>query len=220
MKLYNNAASPYAARVRMLLRAKGAGIDLVDPPGGVGSGEYRAINPLGKIPALVLEDGRVLPESEVICGYLDATLGGPSLYPADPVHRAQVTLIVRLADLYVSPGMNDFFKLLFTDPGNRAGFAALVPGIARGLKYLDLYVAPAGYAAGAHLTQADCALAPLLLYVTDVLAPVIGENLLEKRPNLLAYWEAIQQETVAAPVLTEMRQALKKYQPMLQAAQR
>lgn len=219
MKLYNNAASPYAARVRMLLRAKGASIELADPPGGVGSTEYRAVNPLGKIPALMLDDGRILPESEVICGYLDTTLGGPSLYLTDPVQRAHVALIVRLADLYVSPGMNDFFKLLFTDPGNRAAVAKLLPDMARGLKFLDLYVAPNGYAAHEHFSQADCALAPLLLYVTEVLAPVIGENLLEKRPNLLAYWHAIQQDATAAPVLAEMRQALKKYQSMLQAAQ-
>lgn len=219
MKLYSNAASPYAARVRMLLRAKGASIELVSPPGGLGSTEYRAINPLGKIPALVLDDGRVLPESEVICGYLDATLGGPSLYLTDPVHRAHVALIVRLADLYLSPGMNDFFKLLFTGPGNRAAIAQILPDIARGLKYLDLYVAPNGYAAHEHFSQADCALAPLLLNVAEVLAPVIGEDLLERRPNLLAYWQAIQQDATAAPVLAEMRQALKKYQSMLQAAQ-
>lgn len=218
MKLYSNAASPYAARVRMLLCAKNASIELADPPGGIGSTEYRAINPLGKIPALALDDGRILPESEVICGYLDAALDGPSLYPSDPVHRARVTLIVRLADLYVSPGMNDFFKLLFTDPTNRAAIAKLLPDIARGLKYLDLYVAPSGYAAHEHFSQADCALAPLLLYVSDVLAPVIGENLLEKRPNLLAYWGAIQQDAVAAAVLAEMRQGLRKYQPMLLAA--
>ena len=38
-----------------------------------------------------------------------------------------MALIVRLADLYVSPGMNGFFKLLFTDPGNRAAIAKLAP---------------------------------------------------------------------------------------------
>lgn len=219
MKLYSQATSPYAARVRMLLRAKGAEIEIVPPPGGIGSTEYRAINPLGKIPALVLDDGRVLPESEVICAYLDGMLDGPSLYLDDPVERAHVVLIVRLADLYLSPGLNDFFKLLFTAPGNRAAIAETLPNIARGLKYLDLYVAPSGCAAHAQFSQADCALAPLLLNVAEVLAPVIGENLLERRPNLMAYWQAIQQDPIAAPVLAEMREGLKKYQATLQAAQ-
>lgn len=219
MKLYSNATSPYAARVRMLLRVKGASIPLAEPPGGIGSAEYRAITPLGKVPALVLDDGRVLPESEVICSYLDATLAGPSLYPNDPMERAQVVLMVRLADLYVSPGMNEFFKLLFTAPGNRGAFAALVPEIARGLKFLDLHVAQNGYAAGRQFSQADCALAPLLLCIAEVVVPILGENLLEKRPKLLSYWNSIQQNEFAAPVLAEMRQGLKKYQSMLQAAQ-
>lgn len=219
MKLYNLDASPYAARVRMLLRAKEARIELVAPPGGAGSDAYRAINPLGKIPALVLDDGRILPESEVICGYLDEVLGGPSLYPKDPAKRAQVALIVRLADIYLSPGLNDFFKVLFTDPTDRIAIAATLPEMARGLKYLDLYVAPAAYAAHGCFSMADCALAPLLLNVAEVLAPVAGENLLERRPNLLVYWQAIQRDVVAAPVLAEMRAALKKYQAMLQAAQ-
>lgn len=216
MKLYSLPASPYAARVRMLLRAKNAAVELVAPPAG---DAYRAINPLGKIPALVLDDGRVLPESEVICAYLDEVLGGPSLYGDDPVARAHVALIIRVADLYLSPGLNDFFKTLFIDPGNRAAIAQTLPEIARGLKYLDLYVAPDSHAAHGRLSQADCALAPLLLNVVEVLTPVIGENLLERRPNLLAYWPAIQQDEFAAPVLTEMREGLKKYRTMLQAAQ-
>lgn len=219
MKLYSNASSPYAARVRMLLRAKGASIPLAEPPGGTGSAEYRAITPLGKVPALLLDDGRVLPESEVICGYLDAILPGPSLWPSDPLERSQTALIVRLADLYVSPGLHEFFTLLFTDSGNGTAIAALLPGIARGLKYLDLHVATDGYAANRQFSQADCALAPLLLCVAEVLAPVAGENLLEKRPKLLSYWKAIQQDEFAAPVLAEMRQGLQKYQAMLQSAQ-
>lgn len=216
MKLYSLPASPYAARVRMFLRAKGAEIELMPPPRGE---EFRAITPLGKIPALVLDDGRILPESEVICAYLDDILGGPSLYSDDPAERAQVLLVVRVADLYLSPGLNDFFKLLFTEPGNRVAIAQTLPDIARGLKYLDLYVAPSGYAVGQHFSQADCALAPLLLNVAEVLAPVIGENLIERRPNLLAYWQSIQQNDIAAPVLAEMREGLKKYRAMLQAAQ-
>lgn len=219
MKLYSNATSPYAARVRMMLRVKDATIPLAEPPGGIGSAEYRTITPLGKIPALQLDDGRVLPESEVICGYLDATLPGPSLWPDDPLEKAQVALIVRLADLYLSPGMNRFFTLLFTDPGNRTALSAVLPELARGLKYLDLHVAQDGYAANRQFSQADCALAPLLLCVAEVVMPVTGEDLLAKRPRLQAYWAAIQQNAYAAPVLAEMRQGLKKYQAMLQSAQ-
>jgi len=45
--------------------------------------EVDAIHPLGKIPALVLDDGSVLIDSPVICEYLDALDGEPQLFPLD-----------------------------------------------------------------------------------------------------------------------------------------
>lgn len=215
MKLYNNDGSPFAARVRMLLRAKGAGpIEMLKP-----GADYRTIAPIGKIPALLLDDGTLLPESEVICGYLDATLPGPSLYLDTPEARARVTLMVRLSDLYLAPALHDFFVLLFTDPANRAAIEALAPAFARGLKFLDIYVAKDGCAAEARFSQADCTLAPMLFYVDEVLPSLVGQNLLEKRPALTAYWQRIKAHPAAAPVLEEVRTSWQHYQQKLQATQ-
>ena len=215
MKLYNNDGSPFAARVRMLLRAKGAApIEMLKP-----GADYKTIAPIGKIPALLLDDGTLLPESEVICGYLDATLPGPSLYLDTPEARARVTLMVRLSDLYLAPPLHDFFVLMFTDPNNRAAVDALAPAFARGLKFLDIYVAKDGCAAEARFSQADCTLAPLLFYVDEVLPGLLSQNLLEKRPALTAYWQRIKAHPVAAPVLDEVRASWQRYQQKLQATQ-
>lgn len=215
MKLYNNDGSPFAARVRMLLRAKGAApIEMLKP-----GADYKTIAPIGKIPALLLDDGTLLPESEVICGYLDATLPGPSLYLDTPEARARVTLMVRLSDLYLAPPLHDFFVLMFTDPNNRAAVDALAPAFARGLKFLDIYVAKDGCAAEARFSQADCALAPMLFYVDEVLPGLLSQNLLEKRPALIAYWQRIKAHPVAAPVLDEVRASWQRYQQKLQATQ-
>ena len=54
------------------------------------------LNPLGKIPALVLDDGRVLYDSPVICEYLDAEFGGRRLLPAIG-RRALATSLTRAA---------------------------------------------------------------------------------------------------------------------------
>jgi glutathione S-transferase len=215
MKLYNNDGSPFAARVRMLLRAKNAApIEMLKP-----GADYKTIAPIGKIPALLLDDGTLLPESEVICGYLDATLPGPSLYLDTPESRARVTLMVRLSDLYLAPPLHDFFVLLFTQPGNREAIEALAPAFARGLKFLDIYIAKDGCAAEARFSQADCTLAPMLFYVADVLPGLIGQNLLEKRPALNAYWQRIKSHPTAAPVLEEVRKSWARYQQKLQASQ-
>ena len=45
--------------------------------------EVMAVNPLNKIPTLVLDDGTALYDSRVICEYLDTLHDGPKLFPAD-----------------------------------------------------------------------------------------------------------------------------------------
>lgn len=67
MKLFQTYGSPFPSRVRLLLYAKGIEATIIQPPGFGASTESRAeclkVNPIGRVPALVLGDGRVLPES-------------------------------------------------------------------------------------------------------------------------------------------------------------
>ncbi|TXN38675.1 glutathione S-transferase family protein, partial [Methylobacterium sp. WL7] len=53
--------------------------------------EVAAHNPLGKIPALVLEDGTALYDSRVICEYLDGLSAGPRLFPEGPARWDALT---------------------------------------------------------------------------------------------------------------------------------
>jgi glutathione S-transferase len=75
VKLYGNAASPFARKCRVIAHELELKLEEIrtlpmqDP-------EFRRINPLGKIPALVLDDGSVLIDSPVICEYLNHTGGG------------------------------------------------------------------------------------------------------------------------------------------------
>jgi glutathione S-transferase len=46
-----------------------------------------ALNPLNKIPTLVLDDGAALYDSRVICEYLDTLRDGPRLFPSDKAAR-------------------------------------------------------------------------------------------------------------------------------------
>ena len=86
MKLVAAAASPFVRKVRVLLHETGqAGdvgiIDVKTSPLATDP-QVRAANPLGKIPALIRDDGRALFDSRVICRYLDARAKG-GLYPED-----------------------------------------------------------------------------------------------------------------------------------------
>ena len=62
MKLYQTFTSPFPTRVRLVLYAKGIEAEIIEPPGFHSSseskGDYLAINPIGRVPTLVLDDGR------------------------------------------------------------------------------------------------------------------------------------------------------------------
>ena len=103
MKLYGAIASPYVTRVLMFARLKGMDLEMADMPGSPRSDEYRAITPIGKIPSLVV-DGKTIPESEVICEYLEDLQPEPSGLPADALGKATSRTISRIVDLYFAPG--------------------------------------------------------------------------------------------------------------------
>jgi glutathione S-transferase len=96
VKLIDAPRCPYCARVRIALAEKGVDheavvIDLSDRPAWV----YE-LNATGRVP--ILEDGFVLPESEVIMAYLDERYPQSPLLPDDLAHRARARLVVHRFD--------------------------------------------------------------------------------------------------------------------------
>jgi glutathione S-transferase len=87
MKLFTSPTSPYARKARVIIYEHG--IDkMVEEiqTNPATSEELHRINPLGKIPTLVLDDGSVLFDSPVICEYLDE-LGGGKFFPGKSMWR-------------------------------------------------------------------------------------------------------------------------------------
>ena len=103
--LYHHGSSVCAAKVRIVLAEKGVpweGIyldilrgDQFDPP-------YMKLNPKAVVPTLV-DDGKVIIESSVICEYLDEVFPDPPLKPADPEHRATMRLWTKAVDEFLHP---------------------------------------------------------------------------------------------------------------------
>ena len=82
MKLVASLTSPYARKIRVALAEKSLPFELeVDIP-WLADTRVPSYNPLGKVPALVADDGELWFDSPVIAEYLD-TLAGPLLLPAD-----------------------------------------------------------------------------------------------------------------------------------------
>ncbi|RMH83247.1 glutathione S-transferase [Pseudomonas sp. AOB-7] len=101
MQLIYAAASPFARKVRVLAFETGllARIELLDTavlPTTLNE-RVNALNPLGKIPVLLSDDGEALYDSRVICEYLDTLHGGARLLPQDDT-RWPVLRLAALAD--------------------------------------------------------------------------------------------------------------------------
>jgi glutathione S-transferase len=98
MKVYGVKGSPFVRKVLVALEEKGLPYELVTmvsappkPP------ELLALHPLGKIP--VLRDGElVVPDSSVICAYLEKKHPTPALYPDDPAEFAKALFLEEYAD--------------------------------------------------------------------------------------------------------------------------
>ena len=106
MKLFWSTSSPFARKARVVLREKNllAAVQEIECNPFADPVELRAVNPLGKIPTLVLPSGEALYDSPVICAYLDSLNSSPGLIPEGPaqwnVRRAEA-LADGLLDLAV-----------------------------------------------------------------------------------------------------------------------
>jgi maleylacetoacetate isomerase len=106
MKLFNYFRSSASFRVRIALALKGLPYDYV--PVHLVKGEHKqeqfaAISASGLVPALELDDGRLLSQSMAIIEYLDETHPQPPLLPADPYARAQVRALAQLIACEIHP---------------------------------------------------------------------------------------------------------------------
>lgn len=97
MQLYGVPQSPFVRKVRIVLEEKGIPCESVWLLPQPKTPELLALHPMGKIP--VLRDGEVVvPDSSVICAYLERTHPLPALYPAEPADLAKALFLEEYAD--------------------------------------------------------------------------------------------------------------------------
>jgi glutathione S-transferase len=98
--LIGNYISPYVRKVLVCMELKGLdySIDPIAP--FVGNERFSELSPLRRIPVLI-DGGRVINDSSVICQYLDELHPRPSLYPADIGDRAQARWLEEYCDSWL-----------------------------------------------------------------------------------------------------------------------
>jgi glutathione S-transferase len=209
MKLYSADLSPFAARVRAQIYAKGLDIEIVPPPpAGTKSPEYLSLNPMGKVPVLALDDGTTIPESETIVEYLEDVFPQNPLRPSEPEAAARVRLVARVAELYVWPHIAALFPQMNPKTRDQAAVDAALTKARDGLTHLNVFVSDGPFACGEAFTTADCWLVPVLFFV-GMAGQVFGVgDLLAPYGKLSAYAKAIGGHPVAQKVMAEMQSGL------------
>ena len=214
MKLYSGDLSPYSARVRMQIYAKGLSHIIIERPTDFGTPKFRERLPIGRIPVLDI-DGDLMPESEVISEYLEEVFPQPSLLGATPRETAHIRTLARLGDIYL---MNNMFML---SPQTRVssrneGIVELLGGqVVRNVKALERMIGRDGFACCGRLTLADCALAPALFLIENVLPGTGLDNPVPQNRNVASYWAAIQQQEAAARILAELHRGLEERRELI-----
>jgi glutathione S-transferase len=164
MKLYDGGRAPNPRRVRIFLAEKG--IDVPTEQINLGalqqrSEAYTAINPMQRVPALVLDDGTVIAESIAICRYFEALHPNPPLFGAGALDSALVEMWNRRGELHLLFPVAALFQHLhpamkvMVDPQVPAWGAANRPRVFAFLEFLDGELKNRPYIAGENFTVAD-----------------------------------------------------------------
>ncbi len=185
--------APNPRRVRMFLAEKGLTLptrELSLRNGDHKAPEFLAVNPMGQIPALMLDDGFAITESISICRYLEARNPDPPLFGTDARSIAEVDMMLRRVELrlmtplamiwrHTHPATAHVVKPQYKEFGesNRAPVAAV-------LREFDAVLAGRPFLAGEGYSIADIA-----LYSTLEFATLLAVTIADETPNLKA-WHA------------------------------
>lgn len=163
LKLYGVPLSPFARKALLALDYKGLDYENVPTYPGDPSPEFRAISPLGKIPVLEHDDFTV-PDTSVICRYLERIAPQHPLYPGDAKLEAQACWLEEFADSRLVEACAGLFRERLLKPKmmNEPTDEAVVQDILDNtlpaqLAYLESVTPASGYLVGDHLTIADLA---------------------------------------------------------------
>ena len=217
MKLYSWDLSPYSARVRMQIYAKGLNDIAIEQPPTYGTPKFYEDHPIGRVPLLEI-DGEAMPESDVIAEYLEEIYPEPSLLGATPRENAHIRTLTRVGDIYL---MNTTFMLasqtrVLAGQTSVEGIVALLGGqLASNTKALDRMIGADGFACLGRVTLADCALAPALFFLENVLPGTGVADPIAANGNVAAYWADIQRDAHAARILAELRRGLEERRELI-----
>ena len=206
MKLIIASPSPYARKVRVILREKKIDCEeIIDVPWNTNTLTH-GLNPLGKIPILLRDDHEPLFDSKVIIQYLDEYKPKPLFYPSNSEENISARLIETISD-----GICDSIVLIFLENSrtetlrSKTWIKRQEKKIFQGVEYLSTNLQEKKYFVGNHFNIADVSGYTCLEYL-DLRFPKFKWR--DKYKNLVLYWNKHKdrpsfKETIPVPQIIE-----------------
>jgi glutathione S-transferase len=164
MKLYDTKLAPNPRRTRIFLAEKGITLPMEQVDIGAKqhkTPEYAAINPLQRMPSLVLDDGTVITESIAICRYFEMLQPDPPLFGVGAKDTALVEMWQRRVEMNLMASVASVFRHLHPAmkelevPQIAAWAEANKPRVIEFLELLDGELVEREFIAGERFTVAD-----------------------------------------------------------------
>jgi glutathione S-transferase len=171
--IYGGAISPFVRKVRVVLAEKGIPYELEQVNPFTPPPEFLAISPLKRIPVLRdsdLPEPNTLPDSSIICDYLEHKYPNPPLYPKDPFQRARALWFEEYADSIMASNVGSglFFerivkKMMRQQPDESVCQKTLTEKLPPLFDYLNKEVADKPYLAGDAFSIADISIGTIFV---------------------------------------------------------
>lgn len=182
MKLIGTHTSPFVRKVRIVLAEKKIDYEFAIDSPWLGDSQVQSINPLGKIPVLLLDDETPLFDSRVIVEHIDNVTPNNKLFPAPNRERTDVKRWEAVADGICDAAANAFLEGKRPESLQSYDWIARQHGkIARSLEFMAEELGEKAYCQGTHISLADLAVGTALGYLCFRF-PHIGWQ--ETHPNL------------------------------------
>ena len=203
MKLLGSVLSPYTRKVRIVLAEKKIDCDFEAVDVNPADNPVNALNPLGKVPTLMLDDGTALFDSRVIVEFLDAVSPLARLIPEGNRERVAVRRWEALADGTLDAGLLIRYESLRPKKEQSGAWSAKQKGkLKRGLAMIAAELGDKAFCHGDRYTLADIAVGCCLGWV-EFRKPG-GIEWRDEHANLVRFYDKLMERQVFADTVPKL----------------
>ena len=176
MKILDEKRAPNPRRVRIFLAEKGIHVPFEQVEimsGAHKSAEFAKVNPIQRVPVLILNDGTAIAESMAICRYFEAVQPDPPLFGKSPIDIGLIEMWNRRAELNFFLPVAQYFRHTHPAMANLevpqvpAWAEANKPRVSEVIRLFDERLGSTPYLAGEHFSVADIT----AMVATDFMKP-------------------------------------------------